>query len=248
MRSGRTVPVLMGCEDMEGRPAGEWVVKLRGGMETGLTGLACEIVASLLAGALGLSRPEPAVVELSQELADLMCDVAPFHAKRVGSSVGLNFGTRHLIDASNWPVGKQVPEPMFRSAAKVFAFDALSENDDRRHDNTNLLVRGDEIFVFDHELAFSFLYSVGGRGQPWMVANRQSMVRHVFYFDLKRKEIDLEDFMMRLAGLGEAEMSRIVHAVPEEWRGEHLSKISAHIQAVREHVGEFETEIRRRLT
>ena len=44
MGSGRTKPVVFGCEDQDGNAFGEFVVKLKGGLETGVTGLSCELI------------------------------------------------------------------------------------------------------------------------------------------------------------------------------------------------------------
>jgi hypothetical protein len=59
MTSGRTRPFVLACEEADG-PV-EYVVKLRGSIDTGGVGLACELVASELARFLDLSVPEPAI-------------------------------------------------------------------------------------------------------------------------------------------------------------------------------------------
>lgn len=55
---------------------------------------------------------------------------------------------------------KAIPDAMRQAAVTIFAFDALVQNPDRRFNNQNLLTRGDDIFVFDHEVAFSFLLDI----------------------------------------------------------------------------------------
>ncbi len=59
-------------------------------------------------------------------------------------------------------------------AAHIFAFDALIQNPDRRYSNQNLLTRGNNIFVYDHELAFSFLEAILPLRHPWL-----SKTRHI---------------------------------------------------------------------
>ena len=58
MGSGRTKPMLFGCEDLAGTPAGEYVVKLGGCMDTGSTGLMCELIGSMLARHFGILVPD----------------------------------------------------------------------------------------------------------------------------------------------------------------------------------------------
>ena len=36
----------------------------------------------------------------------------------------------------------------------------MIQNPDRRQDKPNLLRKGDELAIFDHEMAFSFLYAL----------------------------------------------------------------------------------------
>jgi hypothetical protein len=77
MKTGRTSPALCGCEDVHGESVGDYVVKLRGGIDSGPTGLVCELFASLLATHFEIATPEPAVVEIDLEFAAVVADVEP---------------------------------------------------------------------------------------------------------------------------------------------------------------------------
>ncbi len=72
MGSGRTTPALCGCEDENGKLVGEFVVKLRGGLDRNVTGLAAELVATQLATYFGIPVPAPALVSIDAEFADLV--------------------------------------------------------------------------------------------------------------------------------------------------------------------------------
>ena len=121
---------------------------------------------------------------------------------------------------------------MMSAAAHIFAFDALIANDDRRTDNPIVLVRGDELFVIDHEAAFSFLYFVAGKNPAWQVRDRASLRRHVFFYQLRKREAELSLFTARLAALGDEELERIVREVPQGWRHGDIGRISADLQVV----------------
>jgi len=58
------------------------------------------------------------------------------------------------------------PGVLVQTAAEVLVFDAIVQNPDRRADNPNCLVRGDEIRIIDHELAFSHGLVIGSV-PPW---------------------------------------------------------------------------------
>lgn len=218
-------------------------MKLCAAMDTGTKAAASELIASLLAEHLGLLRPEPALVQVHPDLIAWLSARRPEVAKIVGASKGLNFASKFLTDVSTWPVGRPIPEGMLLPAAHIFAFDALISNDDRRYNNPNVLVRGDNIFVIDHEAAFSFLYLVRTREAPWEVRYRRSLNQHVFYFQLRKQTIDLGMFTTRLAQLGGTALERIIRSVPDEWRFEGLGRISDHLKGARDHSGDFSREI-----
>jgi hypothetical protein len=243
MKSGRTSPALCGCEDQEGTMVGEYVVKLRGAI--GESGLVNELFAAKLAVHFGLAAPEAAVIAIDQALVDLVANAPPSQAARVRGSVGLNFGTKVLAGASEWPVEKSIPEAMWRAAVDIFAFDALVQNPDRRFNNQNLLTKGDSLLIFDHETAFSFLVTLLPSATPWKLDDQRYLADHVFYRRLKSKLIDLTGFTASLGGLSDAQLAGIVADVPAEWNNDNLQKIERHLRTVRDHAGEFAEEIRR---
>jgi hypothetical protein len=240
--SGRNKPVIFGCLDQSGNVVGDYVVKLSGAMETRHRGPASELVASNLAEHFRILRPEPAAVQLHPDLVTWLSKQRPDLAAVLRSSGGLNFGTKLLTDVSIWPVGRSIPDGMMIAAAHVFAFDCLISNDDRRRDNPNVLVRGDDIFVIDHEAAFSFLYSVVGR-VPWAIRHQRSLQNHVFFYQLRKRQLDLGMFTARLAALGDTELETIIRGVPNEWHHPDLGRVSEHLRNVRDHAAEFERQI-----
>jgi len=134
---------------------------------------------------------------------------------------------------------------MSMAASSIFAFDALIANDDRRYNNPNVLVRGDDIFVIDHEAAFAFLYLVSTGEAPWELRRRSSLRDHVFYHPLRNRTdaTDVHLFIARLAQLGDAELEEIIQQVPDEWSHSKLGRISDHLQSVRDHAAEFQLQV-----
>lgn len=248
MTSGRTQPAIFGCEDQHGASVGEYVVKLRGTMETGGTGLTCELLASLVARHLGISAPEPALIALDPALFDHLAATHPSWTKRLRASQGVNFGTRVIIGGgATWPQDEPVAGPLRRPAAEIFAFDAMIQNPDRKCNNPNLLRRGNEIFVIDHEAAFSFLYAIGQQDPPWELNRLGFLEQHVFYRPLHGVTIELDPFAAALESMTDQVVNRWMDEVPREWGTEPLPRIAAHLQAVRMHSTEFAEQVRRRL-
>ena len=247
MSSGRTRPALCGCEDDSGNRVDDYVVKLRGGMERGENGLVCELIASRLATHFGILVPDPALVRVEADFASLVAGTEPAGADFVRNSVGLNFGSRQLSNVSGWPVDNRIPDAMWQAAANIFAFDALIQNPDRRYDNQNLLTRADDIFVFDHELAFSFLEAILPSATPWRLEGQPYLTQHVFYRGLKSKPINMDGFTVALAALAGEALDAILAEVPSEWSREGLGRIERHLRAVGGQAGEFAEEARKRL-
>jgi len=248
MATGRTSPALCGCEDATGQSVGEQVVKLRGALDRGVTGLASELVASRLATYFEIPVPAPVLVAVDQDFADLVAATHPSHSKRMRDSVGLNFGSRQLNDVITWPVDRAVPDAMWATAVSTFAFDALIQNPDRRFSpNPNLFSRGDQIFLYDHELAFSFIEEILPSDKPWRLDGCNFLSEHVFFNRLRRKDIDLTGFTELLAALPRKALPAILTEVPAEWNNGGLSKINRHLLSVAGESAKFADEIRKRL-
>ncbi|MCK5242189.1 hypothetical protein KAR34_07045 [bacterium] len=56
--SGRTRPWVFSCESQNGDDAGEYVVELKAGMDSGVKSLSAEIIASLLADFIDIPSPK----------------------------------------------------------------------------------------------------------------------------------------------------------------------------------------------
>lgn len=247
MTAGRTLPALCGCEDEIGNHVDDFVVKLRGGLDNGQKGFLFELIASRLATYFGLMVPDPAFVLIDAEFAEVVATSEPHRAARMRNSIGLNFGSRLLVDGAEWPVDKSIPHSMRQTALEIFAFDALIQNPDRRFNNQNLLIRGDDIFLFDHEVAFSFLWDILPPQTPWMLDRQPYIADHVFYRDLRKKPIDLSRFVDSLLALPEKPIREILAEVPVEWNDGVLARIEDHIRTVGNHATDFAEAIQRRL-
>ncbi|HEV2495866.1 MAG TPA: HipA family kinase [Terriglobia bacterium] len=248
MGSGRTKPALFGCEDKDGNGSGEFVVKFKGGLETGVDGLTCELISSLVADDLGIASPSPALIEIDAAIARFIPESDADVATVIRKSEGANFGTQVLVGGfPTWPTDKAIPAGLLQAATEVFAFDALIQNPDRRYDNPNLLWRDEEVFVIDHDSAFSFLYALGNQSSPWNLERAHFLEQHVFYRPLKGRFTEVERFMGALEAMSDDKISNIAEAVPLEWRTDKLPRIVRHLKLLRDHARDFAEQVKRRL-
>lgn len=247
--NGRTTPAIFSCKDRKTGDAGEYVVKLRGGMERRERGLTCELYASMLGAYFGMSCPRAAIVLIEEDLANVIGEELSGDdgkAEIIRESIGLNFGTQFLTNLTVWPVDKPVLGPMQDAATKVFAFDALIQNPDRTFNNPNLGSRNEDLFIFDHELGFSFLLDIFPSRTPWKLETEDYLGRHVFARALNHVPFPA-DFLQRLSGLSQEVFAYFSEQVPNGWKSEDLPKIESHLALMSEHAAEFAEEVTRRL-
>lgn len=246
--SGRSKPAIFLCEDSDGNSAGEYVLKLQGGMEGGGTALTCELVSSLVADYLGVPTPAPAIVQLDTTIGELIANSNPEAGNIIRRSGGKNFASKVLSPGfKTWPVGKGIPAVLRATATEIFALDALIQNPDRRYDNPNLLWGDDQIFVIDHDAAFSFLLEIGPHASPWELERLRFLDDHVFYRDLKGRFEPLDRFIGAVESMHDDAIDEIASEVPEQWGNAHLERITSHLKNLREHSEEFAEAMRRRL-
>ncbi|MBI5057138.1 MAG: hypothetical protein HZB61_11040 [Nitrospirae bacterium] len=244
--SGRTKPCIFFCEDESGDSNGEYVVKLKAGMENGVNGLAAELIASQLAAFLDIPTPEPAIIEIDPLLAEVISD--PALSRKIKGSSGPNFGSRVITGGfETWPVGKAIPSSLRTLAAEIFAFDALIQNPDRKVKKPNILWKGDDLYIIDHEMSLMFIYEILPMPTPWQITNLNFIKDHLFYENLKGQAVNLDRFAGALELLTDNAMETILTNVPEDWRSNNISKITTHINEIMHHRNSFIDEIRRAL-
>ena len=104
------------------------------------------------------------------------------------------------------------------------------------------------LWVFDHELAFSFIKDIGQQSAPWILANETYLNYHLFFRQLKGKDLDLAHFTKSLAALPDLALPSIMAEVPPEWNNGSETKLEHHIRAVAERAPDFAEEIRKSLS
>lgn len=187
MTKGRTLPLLMAAEHCDGREV-ELIGKFSHGQNIGANGLAREAISAMLAADLGLPVPQPLLIRVSDFFIDTVLD--PEAAALLRQSLRVGFGSSKLPDGySLWPYSNSLPKRMLTQSAEIFAFDALIQNADRRPDNPNMQVKGEQFAIYDHELAF-FWEGVLFWKPPWQPGGLDNVAqpdRHVFLRPLRAK-------------------------------------------------------------
>lgn len=218
MDAGRTCPILVNCE----RPDGSMiavVAKFSDFCDQKEVNLAREIVAGCLAADLGLPIPMPVLIDVPAGWPDIVPDAD--RRKRVASSSNLAFGSALVTGGyTTWTPNTRITEARLDTATAIFAFDAVIQNPDRRADNPNCLVRGEEIRIIDHELAFAHRMVLGWR-PPWRPGGLNWLERkgsHIFLAGLKRRSgLDFVRVRQSWSAISDDRLTEYRAAVPAQW-------------------------------
>lgn len=246
---GKTGPLFITCEAPDGSIV-EVVAKFSRGCEQGNVNLAREVMGACLAGDLGLPVPEPFLIDILPQWA--ACLPADQRARVVGSSP-VAFGSRVVTRQFGvWSPGNSISNAMLPVAAAIFVFDGIVQNPDRKVDNPNCLVRGEELRIFDHEFAFAHGLMVGWR-PPWVLGGLKWMEtngNHIFRAGLKGRAIDFDPIRDAWAGLSDDKIADYQEALPVEWADVAGAAASAAdlIREARDHIDAVLEEVKRVLS
>ena len=250
MGTGRTCPLMLNCEKPDGSVVAV-VAKFSDFCEQREIHLTREVVGACLAADLGLPVPEPMLIEIPPGWSDIVPD-APLRG-RIAASSPVAFGSTLMTGGySAWTVDTKIKEAMFDTGAAIFAFDAIIQNPDRRTTNPNCLVRGEEIRIIDHELAFAHTVVLGWR-PPWAPGGLnwlETKGSHIFLADLKRSGVDFAPIRQRWNAIPDDRLDEYRAAIPAEWENlaADLDSALALIRDARDNIDACITEIRRVLS
>lgn len=154
---GLSRPPLVIAEDSSGVHH-KIVIKLRHpsskGNHWGPTSLACELLCSIIARALGLSVPDYFIIDNNAEFANSLPDrdLRDLFLNNIGE----NFGTRYHFGCMGWDSNIRGQGTGIASIFEnILSFDTAILNGDRKSDKPNMLCSGSEFFLIDHSLVFA---------------------------------------------------------------------------------------------
>lgn len=255
MSTGRTCPSVFRCCDLFGQTA-EYVVKPASQLGARVV---CEALAALVGQQLGLPIPRIAAVEIEPRLVSVIPD--PSAREKFTGKQQLHFGS--LFQSGGYqtiPVGMRLPGPLMDMAIKIFAFDMLIQNPDRTNTvgrgKPNALCDGEQLIIFDHELAFSFLATIGSDvvPPPWELRQIGFARYHLFYDDLVRyaadkKGISFDGFLQGVTGLSEEIFNSMAGVLPSDWLNlDYVRRIVSYLTRARDNVQRLDQGLREALT
>lgn len=250
MTKGRTMPMLLAAEHNDGRSA-EVIGKFSYGDGIGAIGLAREAISAMLAADLGLPVPNPLLVTIS----DAFIATVPSQgaADLLRQSLRVGFGSSRLSDGySVWLDGKKLSEQMLVQAAEIFAFDALIQNADRRPTNPNLQFKGEDVAIFDHDLAFVFEDVLFWK-PPWEPGGLDNIAQpqqHIFFTAIKGQPLDFSRLIRAWTAISDDRLGQYQAALPAEWSdaSDMIVKVLSFVRQLRDNIRPAMMEMQKVLT
>jgi hypothetical protein len=238
MNKGRTTPLLLAAEYSDGRPV-ELIGKFSHGGQIGASGLAREAISAMLAADLDLPVPNPLLVTISDAFIETVPN--PDAADLLRQSLRVGFGSSKLPNGySVWSDCKGVPKRMLAQAAEIFAFDALIQNADRHPINPNMQVKGEQLAIYDHELAFIWEGVLFWK-PPWEAGGLDNMAqpeRHVFFTAIKGQALDFSRLIGAWEAISDDRLAQYQAALPAEWNGssDMIVKVLGFVRQLRDNI------------
>lgn len=249
--SGTTLPMAIWGVDMDTGERGQYVVKYKNQNRMSANASAFEFLGAWMACEVGLSAAEPVAINISDEFVSTLAGRDGFKAAR--QSIGINFGSKYVAGVTQIPpTGFTFTNEQIEQAKQLFVLDLYMQNIDRGHQKPNVALHNDHLFVYDHELAFSFLRQLPflRTKTPWILNPRDSELykKHFFYRYLKGQEGGFSEQVNALAKLNDDFWRCVEQHMPTDFKVNELTEIKDYWLPFLKHLSEFAASIHKTMT
>lgn len=204
-----------------------------------------EWMAARLAEDLGLPCSTALQVRLTDEFIDTLSDHELAAALRAGPSVV--YGATHLgAGWRRWSEASAMPRSMHQLHGETYLFDTIIQNWDRRIANPNILKKGDEFRILDHEECFGSatapLEDQAVITLPWRAGGIANFIagdyQHPFWRRLKpSRYVDFNIAAQAWKSLPADTFSLYANEAPADWGGA-CDDISSYLTLAVQHIDE----------
>ena len=249
LEGGRTKPIVAECSRLdvatvlEDELTQRFVVKGIGNPEVHSSSLFNEVVGNLFAREFGVNTPDPALIKITPEFAV----ATEATLMRYGFSLrpGIASGAAYLGTGLVPPVFGIIGDDILNQVARIYAFDLLVQNPDRRIGKPNCAYQREKMIAFDFEMCFSFVHAIGP-SDPCDFASHRICRDHFFRQALATRRINWKPVLDSLAHLSDTRIDAVVNAVPVEWQ-RHSVTVARYMKNLRGQRDRIEYELHRSL-
>lgn len=235
MDSGTTEPMKIRGVDIETGERGQFVVKFINSSRMSAKSSCRELLGCWMARELDISVVEPVLVNINETFVSNLLGKNGYHSAL--KSIGLNYGSVYeagynLVPNNNFTLDYKLTE----QAKMIFMFDMFIANADRGAGKPNVLSNGENLLVFDHELAFSFvdIISFLRNPKPWTIgaAEQEMYEKHYFYPYFRKQELDFSTLTDKLTCFNTEFWNKAIDFIPKLWKTDELNEIRNHLDSI----------------
>lgn len=249
--SGTTQPMAINGVNTKTGENGQYVVKYKNQSRMSASASAFEFLGAWMAQEIGLTAIEAAAINISAEFVSTLAGQDGY--KAASQSIGLNFGSTYSTGVAQIPrTGFTLSNEQIDQAKQLFVLDLFIQNIDRGHQRPNVGIHNDNLFVYDHELAYSFLVQLPflRSKTPWILdpADATLYNKHFFYHYLRGRGEDFTSHVDRLTVLNDDFWHCVDLHMPNEFKVSKLTEIRDYTLLFLEHLSEFTASIHETMT
>jgi hypothetical protein len=213
LKGGTTKPCIMEVCDENGNNKNHYVVKIFTQKdETQVQATVKEFIANQLAIEFDLCVPDAALVFVREEIIKELQEQYNY----TDIKIGWYFATLYLTNIIEYQKGFTTTKTNLEVQQKVFAFDMLIQNRDRRIGKPNCFTKNGECYLIDHELSLEITksydyYIKQGEYQNLAIGYAIHDREHIFYNTLKSKKAsNFDEFQLYLHQLNLSMLTKVV--------------------------------------
>lgn len=162
-----------------------------------VSAVANEVYANVLASEFGLNCPDAALINFPEHFNLTLTEEQQQELSLKDSRI--KFGSIYITGATTYSKDMKLSN---YDIASVYAFDIMIANWDRRPVKPKILIKGNDLFLIDHELGFQYSQEHINSFNKGEIINRY--IDHIFYSSLKTgqdKQFYFNEFSEYLKGL-----------------------------------------------
>jgi hypothetical protein len=204
-----------------------------------------ELLAAFIAKEWDLSVVEPALIYVAEPFVKLLKGRSVYSI--ASKSMGLNVGS--ILERGKRPISifEPLTEEQKKQAKQIFCFDAFISNPDRSMEKPNMMTDGEVITIFDHEIAFSFVFDIIKNKTPYKFRQNDinTLEEHCLYHKIKGEVFSDEFLRSKLDALDADFWNKAKSLIPDDWLSEQFDEIYDYLNTVIAQKEQFITEIKR---
>lgn len=204
-----------------------------------------ELLAAFIAMELDLNVPGCVIINISSIFAE--SNRGKWYYSILSKSQGENFGTEYLDGAMIWNGETNLVKRYLSALQNIFLFDMLIDTTDRTIDKPNLLLRGDNLFLIDHEMSFGFTSIVLGDFEvPWLIKDyeRSAAQNHILFSSIKGHKFESDNFLDKFIRINSKFWDKAEQLIPNGWKGTHFEKIKKIISLKIDNLSHYKKELK----